>query len=635
MTETSSKRITKRFQSGLIIAIVIIFIGGLVNYRFNQFEINKQGVFKPINLISQTQIVYESLHEPYNPSNENVFECNNKYHAILSEKISKALNINLLDAQKKLNQSWTNLKSKNNRISCDSFREALNNALKINNEQSQDKTNINEQIKLLLTQNLNWNNQILCIYAKDRDGSFLLSGSQSSCRSIQLSLSDDSNSRKTLKNGIQPILAIAKNRAKEINKGTSKLLTLTIDSSLQNLFNKFIDCPNNSNDCDVAIKNAFQDVDYATFALLDADTSEVLSIGCYGLLCNKAPYADLGFLRGAYIEAPPASIAKLFFSYNISKSNLVSGQELALQIKTSGELDNKVSKRNEWWERQAICDGNKRALNCTIPKDTSDYAKIVGLNQNCDNLHNKDCGIGNILNPLDIAQFNPTIGRLLVSIGQNSYYLDDKKLRSNFITWNDYDQIREGKLRVNREKMNALDNTSLAIQSVIGAGNNRITSLGVAKIASAVFQGAQSGQVLNLKLFKETEVKKFLVSKEASQAVLNGMQKVVTPAEKNWEGAGTASKAFKTVFNTNCSNDCPLYAKTGTVSMKDIHYSGTTLFSAILNKKKLTKLLNDKEVSDKRNYAIGIISHANKKDVEHKASKLGMLLVKNIVEEEK
>ena len=141
MTETSSKRITKRFQSGLIIAIVIILVGGLINYRFNQFEINKQGVFKPINLISQTQIVYESLHEPYNPSDENIFECNNKYHAILSEKISKALNINLLDAQKKLNQSWVNLKSKNNRISCDSFKEALSNALKINNEQSQDKTN--------------------------------------------------------------------------------------------------------------------------------------------------------------------------------------------------------------------------------------------------------------------------------------------------------------------------------------------------------------------------------------------------------------------------------------------------------------------------------------------------------------
>lgn len=634
MTEISSKRIIKRFQNGLIIALVIILIGGIINYRFNQFEINKQGVFKPINLISQTQIVYESLHAPYNSANQNIFECNNKYHAILSEKISKALNLSLSDGQNKLNQAWADLNLKDDKTSCGSFKEALNNALKIQSDQSQSKENIDDQIKLLLTQNLNWSNQILCVYAKDQDGSFLLSGSQSLCRSNQLSFSDDLTSRKLLKTGIQPIIAIAKNRAKDINKGKSKFLTLTIDSSLQTLFNNFINCPNNSAKCDLSIKNAFEDVDYATFALLDADTSEVLSVGCYGSLCNQSPYSDLGLLRGAYIEAPPASIAKLFFSYNISKSNLVNNQELALQIKTSGELDNKVSKRNEWWERQSICDGNKKLFNCSVPKDTAEYAKIVGLNQDCEDIHNKSCGFGDILRPLDINQFNPTIGRILVSIGQNSYYLDNRKLKSNFIAWKDYDQVREGSVKIKQGEIGAFDNTSLVIQSVIGAGNNRITSLGVAKIASAIYQGSQNGQITNLKFFMESESKKFSVSKEASVAVLNGMQKVLTPAEKNWEGAGTAAKAFKTVFNTECINDCPLYAKTGTVSMKDVHYSGTTLFSAILEKKKLAKLLSNKEINDKRNYAIGIISHSKKKNVEHKASKLGMLLIKNIIEED-
>ena len=634
MQVTTSSRVRNRFISGFIAIFLFLSIGILFHSLKNQDIIDEGGIFIPLNFISQSKIMYSGIID-----GENIvsipFPCGELHKSALREKISSIENINLNDSELKLNKLWATYLSQNNQNSCKSFPEILNAAYKLKKAVEQSSNTPTDVLaRQLYSQDLNWSTEAFCLYAKDSDGIFLLSGHPINCGKNSFSSSKNTSSRNSLRSNLVPIIALAKNRAKtnEGQNSISKNLTLTIDPSLQELFNNLSNCKKMSKDCPNDFSKEFKDIEYATFTIMDAKKGEILAIGCYGKKCESEANAAISFLAGANIEVPPASTEKLIFSYALGKTKSVLAEQLALQIKTSGQLDNLVTKRNEWWEKQAICDTkSKKGAECAIPITALDFAKKIGLNQNCGVEPNKLCGNSGILSPLGLNAFSPTSARVLVTADNKEIYINEGLLKGPFMGWNDYDSIRQGKGKATSYK--TLESTSLVIQSVIGAGNNRITSLGLAMLASGIYQSSHTGKVTQAKIFtSENNLKSTIeTSQSAAQSVLNGMQKVVTPAEKGWTGDGTANSAFQFVFNRPCDTNCPIYAKTGTVSYQDKVFGGTTLFTGLFKVGETRSIVNSKtkDAGDKI-YSIGVIVHPNKKVKIHQASRMSMLLIKEI-----
>jgi hypothetical protein len=384
-------------------------------------------------------------------------------------------------------------------------------------------------------------------------------------------------------------------------------------------------------DCPSDLKNVLKDSEYATFTIMDATNREILATGCYGDLCNDERKFASSTLAGMGIESPPASTEKLLFAYALAKSGRTTQKMLALQIKTSGELDDQVSKRNEWWERQAICDPKKSGTNCPVAKDVIDYSRVIGWNQECSSKASVLCGTSSLFDTLGLRKFSPTSGRALTSADTKGYYFNERLLNHSPIPWNEYESIRSGK--TSPKDFKGLESTSMLIQSVIGAGDNRVTSLGLAMLSSGIYQSALSGKVSGARLLKvENETPNQMpASSPAAQTILQGMQKVLTAPESGWIGEGTSYGAFKYAFGKPCGSNCPIYAKTGTVSSKDKSHAASTLFTAIVKEKELRLQYTNKTSGSDRTLAIGVICKPNRKGAGHQASKIGLLIAKEII----
>ena len=110
------------------------------------------------------------------------------------------------------------------------------------------------------------------------------------------------------------------------------------------------------------------------------------------------------------------------------------------------------------------------------------------------------------------------------------------------------------------------------------------------------------------------------------------MQKVPRPTEKNWAGDGTASKVFTLAFGKPCLEDCPIYAKTGTVSKQDKTYGGNTLFGAIVQVNQLQGYIGAPVTASANSaLAIGVLANPNVPGSGHIASKFGMLLIREVI----
>lgn len=634
MAITTSNRIRSRFISGFIAIFLFLGIGIIFQSLKNQYIIEEGGIFIPLNFINQSRIVYSGIVDKENVQMA-LFPCGELQKSTLREKISSIENINLSDAEIKLNKLWATYLSNNSQNSCNSFPEILDAAYKLKKGIEQNPNTPTDILaKQLYSQDLNWNTEAFCLYGKDSEGTFLLSGNPINCANNNFPSPKNASSRNALRGNLAPILSLAKNRAKTTDAKNSavKNLTVTIDPLLQQLLNNISNCEKSSNFCPIDFLKEFKDVSYATFTIMDAKNGEVLAVGCYGEKCKSETNAAIGFLAGANIETPPASTEKLIFSYALGKTKSVPSEQLVLQIKTSGQLDGLVTKRNEWWEKQAICDTkSKKVSECAVPTSALEFAKNIGWNQNCSYAPNKLCGNSGILSPLGLTTFSPTSARVLVSADNKGIYINELLLRGPFMGWSDYDSIRQGKGK--NSNYRALQNTSLLIQSVIGAGNNRVTSLGLAMLSSGIYQSSRAGKIIETKMFTSDNDSKSTIetSQSAAQSVLNGMQKVVTPAEKGWTGDGTANSAFQFVFNRQCESNCPIYAKTGTVSYQDKVYGGTSLFTGLVKIGEMSSIIGSTpKNAEARVYSIGIIVHPNKKVKIHQASRMGMLLIREI-----
>jgi hypothetical protein len=628
---TSINRIHIRFFIGVSSIAMILFFGFVAQAVKKQYEIDSNGLFIPISIIEQTKVVYLALSDN-NQTESTPFPCGDAAEKILSEKISNNEKIALDSSSAKLRFLWKKYSENVSNPSCKYFPEILNGGYLLKDSlKANPRIPLNTQSRQLYSQNLIWKSQIFCIYGKDNLGKFLVYGRAANCDVKDVTPITNNLARINIKDFLKPIIALAKNRATDSNDPKISNQTVTLDPQLQILVQRLGNCNALDNDCPSEIKNILKDTEYATFTIMDATSRDILASGCSGDLCNDDKKFASPVIAGMSIESPPASTEKLLFAYALAKSGRVSQKMLALQIKTSGELDDQVSKRNEWWERQAICDPKKSGMNCPVTKDVIDYSRAIGWNQECSSKVSLLCGTSNIYNVLGLRKFSPTSGRALINADKKGYHFNEKLLNHPAIPWDEYEAIRSGKKAP--KDYRGLESTSMLVQSVIGAGDNRVTSLGLAMLSSGIYQSAMSGKVSDARLFKSENSTPFYftTSSPAAQNILQGMQKVMTASESGWKGEGTSYGSFKFAFGKPCGTDCPIYAKTGTVSSKDRSHAASTLFTAIVKEKELKSLLALKNSNHDRTLAIGIICKPNKKNAGHQASKLGLLIAKEII----
>jgi len=629
---TSSKRIRTRYGLGLFAVAIIILLSTLANLIFGPSEILSDGIFIPSNLVNQTQIALNAITKPITRPSI-TYPCGERNRILLREKISIIEKIDFEQAEQRLSQIWSDYSNDSSAASCKTFPEILDAAYLLQQLVSANpKTPIQTLVTQIFTQNLNWNLQAFCVYGKDGLGKFIVSGRPGNCGTEEIKSNAINLARSNLKLNVEPLLQLARYRKENTSQGGNKDLTLTINPELQLLASNISRCTEQSQLCNSELLSLLKLSSDLTFTILNANTGAVLAVGCHGKSCQKSANKQLGLLAGANIESPPASTEKLLFSYSFLQAHTANPDELQFQIKTSGEIDGKVSKRNEWWEKGAICNNQQDKRKCAVPYGVVEFSKDIGLNANCSKIPNRQCGTSQLLDSIGLGQFGPINGRILVSSNKEGPFLDENALKGPYMSWNDYDDIREGKKKANNYRL--LENTSLAVQSVIGASNNRITSFGLATIAASLYQIASFSHVKEAILFetKNTNIKQISGQKNA-QIILKGMQKVVMPSEKNWTGDGTASKVFSYAFGKQCINNCPVYAKTGTVSKQDTVYGGNTLFTAIVKTNELQQLTDHAvTVGPEHTLAIGVIANPINLNTGHIASKFGMLLIKEIIQ---
>lgn len=626
MIKTSSYRIVTRVRTALLILIALLIVAMLIQNFKKNFEYDENGIFIPITLVKQTKAVIDVINSGQGKSDKNYsFPCSSRQSKILSELISEKTHLPFEESELFLKQIWHSLAIQDITPSCKTFphviRTAFNviDSIKINTNKTLDRS-----VKESFVESLSWDKKSICIIGQDQFGKFIAYGNYNNCKEEKLSIAENSEKRNFLKKQLKPIVSLANNQG-ILNK-KENVFHITINPEINYVLNQLIAC--NRPECPLKIKQITEQADFISVVILDADKNDILAVGCYGEKCENSENHYLGLLKGLNVEVPPASTVKLFYSLALSQNNPQLNSELQFQIKTSGQLDQFVKKRNEWWEKISICQIGKNQV-CEIPISADSFANKIGWNQFCNETPSRLCGNSKILQPLGIEKFSPPSGRFLVQSTKDGSFTPNKKLFGEYLDWQAYENIRSGIKKINNPKL--LEKTSLVIQSAIGAGDNRTSSLGIAMISSGIYQASQNGRINEVSLLRLNDSPKFeSMPKNSANNVLKGMQKVVMPAEKGWIGDGTASFAFTNAFGDKCVNDCPIFAKTGTVSQQDRSNAGTTLFTSVVLSNELEKKYFSKK-NLRKNIAIGVIVKPQKRNKEHLASKLGMLIIKELI----
>lgn len=624
--KTSTERTKSRFKAAIFL-VLFCAVFALANHMFLGTSDDLDGVFVPDDVVKNTKVVLEAIDQPKSEGLE-PFSCGNNIKQVSSDLIVRHSKVTYENADEKLFSVWAYFLKNGVNPRCSDLVPLLSSAYKLKDLLAfNSKLDVDREVRLLHTQNLNWDNQVICIYSNTSTGVQLVVGGAQCQQRGKLALNPVQAN--TLRTFSQPLVTIAKNRYRPGNDPLE--LTMTIDPDYQLFLNKIASCGSERGKCPEFLNALYHQIDYAAFTILDADSNEVLAIGCFGRSCEKVVKKELGILSAATVEVPPASTEKLVFAYALADLYPSARSRIPYEIKTSGDVGGDVRKRNEWWERAAICDLFKGDdASCKIIKKTREFSHAIGWNSKCSDIANQICGSSGILSPLGIERFSPVAGRALVTSSKEGYFEDAKIGDGGFLSWTSYDRIREGKERATNYKQ--LANTSMAVQSVIGAGDNRVTSLGLGMLASGLYQSANSGLVRPVVLFKGSEPAiGAKVDQSAARIVVDGMNKVPVGAEPGWQGVGTASNAFKNVMGKVCGADCPLYGKTGTVGGKDSAYAGTTLFAGFFSIPKLAVYVG-KQPKSNRTLSIGVLVKPVKANGIHYASNLSMALIKELLD---
>lgn len=362
--------------------------------------------------------------------------------------------------------------------------------------------------------------------------------------------------------------------------------------------------------------------------VMDTQTGTILASWCHGAACQRAQQQGPGVLPATLVEVPPASTAKLLFAMSIAASTPVDPLLLQRQIKTSGQKETGASKRNEWWEKQAIC-ADAPGQRCALPVKTRQLAEAFGWNAHCVPGH-PACGRWGLLEPTQPGLIPGQLGRLALGALQNQGAV--------MMDWKRYDDIRQGKRQVGGDR--SYDPTSLTVQAAIGAGDSRISALGLAAIPMQIWRISKDIPPTTPSVLLASSQKSSVLPalgkewREAAHVVLAGMRKVVQGAETGWPGPGTAMAAWMREMKRPCDAACGVWAKTGTVSQQDERFGGTTTLAALVDTQEWAQWRGQPipEPLKNRTLAIGVVAMPNVHAPRmHDASYVGMSAIRQLL----
>lgn len=623
MTAPYSKVLARRaVWMGILVASLLLITAG---WHYQQTPVGGDTVFKPNDRIEQVNVALNSLGEPRPNTSTKVkalqTPCEGRALAILRVRLMAQYGWSQDDIDWRLSQA---AKAIDRWTGCSSFLHAFQLALRLSSSEA-DLSNITmDSIGRQLTEDVTWNRNLPCILGTAKGQAILLSGNAMNCddptllRSIA-TLPKDSSYRQ-LAGDMAKAVTLSAVSGKFNQSGT---MNLSLDANLHDRLDLWSRCFDHQECEDTPALKGLRDL---SLLVMDVETGSVLATWCKGKACSKVSATAPGAMGGNLLEAPPASTAKLLFALSLASKNQVNRETLQLQIKTSGQNDESVSKRNEWWERQAICDSRKNIL-CSVPTQTKKVSDAFGLNLNCTE-SSPICGYIGMVSS-DLINLSPgMIGRLAIK---------PRETGVEMIPWPLYDEIRQGKKPAQGGA--AYTETSQAVQAMIGAGDSRISAMGLAMMPMQLWRISQNKPPLlpSLTTPRTASTKLKPMSPPFSKAattVLGGMRKAVEPAEKGWVGAGTISPAFKAEMKKNCVGACGIWGKTGTVSRKDPGFAGTTLFSGLIDTREFSKWRGDSASPPSRHriLSLGVIAIPEKANSStHAASVIAMAAVNQII----
>jgi len=588
---------------------------------------NETSIFKPTRKIYQLKMMSEATQNELNPieivkeSNQESLPCNDRGRAILKIRVMDAYSLNSENADHLINKIQQKIDF---RLSCSEWIEnmqALSKINLLNKDKAKIKNNI-ASFEEALTERVSWNRRLPCVYYKNIENFGLAVGNPMQCRQENLDLSTpeflaNSGMKKTVEFS-KILLAYA--TSETLIKISQNELLLTLEPALQGKLDNLEQCLIRPENCNKIQK--LPALKHVSVVIMDTKSGDILATLCWSGPCEKfKAYGNLGALL---VETPPASTAKLLHAIIFAENANTDPLMLQRQIKTSGQVDSLVSKRNEWWEKQAICDG--QLDECQHPKKIKSIAKLLNWKHDCPN-NDIQCGRLSLFSDSESMFLPGFIGKIKIT--------DSSSKTGNMLSWKEYDEIRQGKRKSPGSA--TYFNTALAVQSSIGAGDSRTSALGLAHLSGQIYRTSQGQKLVRPSLIKQLNGAKegsapTAALRKAAQTVLIGMHKVVEPAETGWSGPGTVSGAFQREFKRPCSEDCGIWAKTGTVSQKDRGFSGATLFTGIIDVGQLNKWMMKSELdSDGRKLSIGIVAYPKASvNSVHVASELAMHLASEL-----
>jgi hypothetical protein len=576
---------------------VLLFLAGTAWWQHRQTPQTGDTVFRPADRIAQVLAVSQSLASPYAPNATGqtppALPCDGRSLAVLRVRIMSGLGGSPQQADESIRLAaqavdrWTG---------CASFLQAFQSAMRLPMETTETSGVSALTVTQQLSEDVTWSRTSPCFLGQVSGQTVLLSGNPLNCDQTHALTSwralGAGTSYIQLANGVAKAASMSAITGKLSRIGPS---TFTLDSQLQARFDLWSACLNTPSCTD---RQALQKLRDVSVVIMDTSSGSILAAWCHGTTCAKAGTAGPGAMAATLLEAPPASTAKLFFALGLAAHGRVDPQMLQKQIKTSGQNDPSVSKRNEWWEKQAICDGNPKR-DCDIPAKVRYISQAFGFNHQC-RPHGPNCGrVGLVSN--DLTGLVPGLmGRMAIAEG------DEGSVR--MIEWQRYDHIRQGKQKP--EGGAAYTATSQAIQAVIGAGDSRVSALGLAAMPMQIWRLAHDQKPVLPYVMAPTNVSGSLPATspswyKAAKTVLGGMRQAVEPAQSGWQGEGTISAAFIGEMKKPCLGDCGVWGKTGTVSQKDPGFAGSSLFAGLVDTREFARWRGDTTTGA---VALGIVS---------------------------
>jgi hypothetical protein len=626
-------RAYSRILLGRAIAGAVVFsglIGFAIYWHRTQVVQPEQAVYRPAQRIVQVLAANQALRQS-GPNDTLVpdqgLPCEGRPLDLLRARLLASGAVALEQLEQRIRAAaasqppWPN---------CASFAQAFELALAMSAGQVDGADLSARQVEQALSEDVSWTRRLPCLLARDADTVRLLTGSPMVCGGAAPTL-DSLASIPREASYRQLSASLARGVSVAAVAGTlqvDRLGWLSLSPGLQGLMDTWALCRQAGQCPQLPALQAQRDV---SVVVMDANTGLILAAWCDGQACSKMARAGAGILPAALVEAPPASTAKLLFSLELAAAQVVEPLLLQRQIKTSGQNDALVVKRNEWWERQAICDaGDTQA--CDVPGQTRRLAEALGYNAACDR-GAALCGRWGLVMP-ELRSLSPgTVGRLALE--------PTGAKRVRMLDWKSYEAVRQG--RKSPKGLVGYEPSSRAIQAVLGAGDSRTSALGLALLSTQIWRMAQglppaAPRVID---FGPTDLPTRWQAdarwQSAASTVLGGMRKVVEPPEAGWLGPGTAAPALEQALKRPCLGDCGLWAKTGTVSRQDKVYGGTTVLTGLVDTRALSAWSGKPVMGPSlpSMLSIGVIAMPRGGAASgHAASQIGMGLVRQLLANE-